>query len=139
MDDLQKLPPTPEEVNQALESVGAAPLHPSAGYLTFEELQKVELRVGLVISAEDVPKSNKMLKLLVDFGEGSPRTVLAGVGKSFAPEDLTGKQFLFVTNLAPRKMMGVESQGMILAVGDSPGVLSLFSPNGKTLPGAIAR
>jgi methionyl-tRNA synthetase len=62
-------------------------------------------------------KSDKLLKLSVDVGEGAPRQILAGIGKQYAPEDLAGKRIVVVTNLPPRKMMGLESQGMVLAAG----------------------
>ena len=107
--------------------------------ITIEDLAKVELKIGTVISAGPVAKSNKLLKLKVDFGEHTLvqadlplikskfSQVLAGIGKSFKPEELIGKQFLFVTNLPPREMMGELSEAMILAVGDSES-LSIMRP-----------
>ncbi|MBT3249608.1 MAG: hypothetical protein HN846_00640 [Candidatus Pacebacteria bacterium] len=85
--------------------------------INIDDFAKVEIKVGLVTQAEDVEKSNKLIRLQVDFGKEELRTIFTGVRTfGYAPEDFTDKQFLFVTNLEPRKMMGEESQGMILAV-----------------------
>ena len=84
--------------------------------ITFNDFQKIEIKVGMILSAEPVPGSEKLLKLSVDFGEPTPRQVVSGIAKTFKqPEKLIGKQFLFVTNLEPRSIMGLESQAMILA------------------------
>lgn len=99
----------------------------SSGLITIDDLVKVDLRVGTVLSAERVPKSDKLLKLAVDLGEPSPRQILAGIGKTFTPEAITGKQIAVVANLPPRKMMGLESQGMVLAAGEADN-LALFQP-----------
>lgn len=96
--------------------------------ITFEDFLRVKMKVGTIVSAERVPKSDKLLKLTVSFGDNE-RTVVAGIGKSFTPEQVTGQQAAFVVNLKPRKMMGIESHGMILAVGDSPEDLALVQPN----------
>jgi methionyl-tRNA synthetase len=78
----------------------------------------VDLRVGRVVQAERVPKSDKLLRLQVDLGEaGGPRQVVAGIGQSYAPEALVGKSVVIVANLAPARIMGVESRGMLLAAG----------------------
>lgn len=96
-----------------------------------ECLQRVELRVGTVTFAERVPKSNKLLRLLVDLGEANPRQILAGLGKSFEPETMVGRKIVVVANLPPIKMMGLESCGMVLAVGDDASTLSIFQPTGS--------
>ena len=87
--------------------------------ITFKDFQKIEIRVGTILSAEKVENSEKLLKLSIDFGESAPRQVISGIAKTFSPnggkEKLVGKQFLFVTNLEPRNIMGLESQAMILA------------------------
>ncbi len=85
------------------------------------------MAAGKVLSAEKVEGSPKLLRLSVDFGEAAPRQVLSGIAKSFQPEDLIGKTFVFVINLEPRSIMGMESQAMILAGHDEQG-LALFSP-----------
>lgn len=85
--------------------------------VTIDEFARMEQRVGKVISAENVVKSEKLIRLTVDFGEFGQRIIFTGVRPfGYSPEDFSDKQFLFITNLAPRKMMGEESQGMILAV-----------------------
>ena len=84
--------------------------------ITFNDFQKIEIKIGTILSAEKVEGSEKLLKLSVDFGEEKPRQVISGIAKTFKqPEKLVGKQFLFVTNLEPRSIMGLESQAMILA------------------------
>ena len=84
--------------------------------INFNDFQKIEIKIGEVLSAEKVEGSEKLLKLSVDFGEEKPRQVISGIAKTFKePEKLIGKQFAFVTNLEPRLIMGLESQAMILA------------------------
>ena len=84
--------------------------------ITFNDFQKVEIKIGTVLSAEKVESSEKLLKLSVDFGEPELRQVVSGIAKTFRePQKLIGKQFAFVTNLEPRSIMGMESQAMILA------------------------
>lgn len=86
--------------------------------ISIDEFIKVEIRVGKVVAAEDVVKSRKLIRLSVDFGDYQ-RTIFTGVrGYGYTAADFDGKQFLFVTNLEPKKIMDQESQGMILAVGD---------------------
>jgi methionine--tRNA ligase beta chain len=118
----------------ALEHLAASGFPSAPSYITIEDLDKVEIRLGSVVAAEAVKKS-KLLKLTVDFGEAAPRTVLAGVAVSFTPEHLVGKQFAFVTNLTPREMKGIVSQAMILAAGD-PASLSLCQVLPPGVPGA---
>lgn len=95
------------------------------GLITLEDFMKVELRVAKVISAERVPKSDKLIKLQVDTGE--LRQIVAGIGKDYSPEDLIGKRVVVVYNLKPAKLMGVESRGMLLAATDSDGRLSIVT------------
>jgi len=85
--------------------------------ITIQDFQKVELKVAKVLTAERVPKSNKLLKLQVDLG-GEQRQIVAGIGKKYGPDDVVGKTIVVVANLKPAKLMGVESQGMVLAAGD---------------------
>ena len=85
--------------------------------ITIDEFARVELCVGKVLEATNKEGSEKLIRLVVDVGEEKPRTIFTGVrGFGYTPEDFSGKQFFFITNLAPRKMMNEESQGMILAV-----------------------
>jgi methionyl-tRNA synthetase len=108
----EKAPAQSEETKSA----SAAP--DGVAIITIDDFNKVELKLGEVKSAERVPKSDKLLKLQVDIGEpAGPRQILAGIGKSYKPEDLVGKKLVIVANLAPRKMMGYESQGMVVACG----------------------
>lgn len=105
-----------------------------SGSVTFDEFQKVDFRVGTIQTAERVPKSDKLLKLTVSFG-GFERQILAGIGKTFQPEALVSKQYLFVVNLPPKKMMGLESHGMLLATGVPEG-LTLVSPSSSVPDGS---
>ena len=96
--------------------------------IQYDDFAKMDIRIGTILEAERVPKSDKLLKLKVEDGTG-PRQILSGIAKHFAPEDLIGKQVTFLANLAPRKMMGLESQGMILMAEDRDGSLSLIGPD----------
>jgi len=87
--------------------------------ITIDDFAKVELRVGVVKSAERIQGADKLLKVLVDIGD-EVRQVLAGIATAYAPEDLVGRKVVVVTNLAPRKMRGLESNGMLLAASAGP-------------------
>jgi len=93
--------------------------------IAFEDFLKLDLRVGTVISAEKLEKSNKLLKLKIDIGL-EERTILSGIAKHYSPEEIIGKQVQIIANLAPRKIMGIESQGMVLMAEDENGELSLL-------------
>jgi methionyl-tRNA synthetase len=98
----------------------AVPTPPLPAQITIDEFMKIQLKTATVITAERVPKSEKLLKLQVSLGEGTePRQIVAGIGKKYEPEALIGKTIIIVANLKPAKLMGIESQGMILAAGDS--------------------
>jgi methionyl-tRNA synthetase len=104
--------------------------------IAFEDFAKIDLRVGQVLECVEKEGSEKLLRLTVDFGEET-RIILSGIKQWYTPEDLIGKQFIFVYNLAPRKIMDEESQGMILAAeGEKP--LPLM-PSERTTPGATIR
>ena len=105
--------------------------------ISINDFAKVELKVGIVLEAEPVEKSNKLLKLQVDTGE--KRQIVAGIAKAYTPEELTGKKVVVVTNLKPAKLMGVESNGMLLAATDSEGVLSILTPEKDIKQGALIR
>jgi methionyl-tRNA synthetase len=98
---------------------------PVAETITIEDFAKVDLRVGEVKAAEPVKGADKLLHLKVDIGEAQPRSIVAGIAKAYKPEQLIGRKVVIVANLAPRKLKGIESQGMIVAasVGDQPPVL----------------
>ncbi|MEA3437314.1 MAG: methionine--tRNA ligase, partial [Thermodesulfobacteriota bacterium] len=104
--------------------------------ITFEELAKIDFRVGTVIHAEGIPKAKKLLKLEVDIGE--KRTIVAGISESYNPDDLTGKQVLIAANLKPAKIMGVLSNGMLLAAVDDK-VCSIATFDKKMKPGTSVR
>ena len=105
--------------------------------ITIDDLQKVEIKIGKILSVEEVEGSEKLYKLAVDFGEENPRQVLSGIRKFFERDFLIGKQFAFITNLEPRKMMGLESQAMILATGDES--LALLNPTIEVKNGSQMR
>jgi methionyl-tRNA synthetase len=107
---------------------------PEKAFIEFDDFTKVDLRLGLVLGAEAVEKSDKLVKLSIDLGEGKPRQVLAGIRLHYPPETLVGKRVVVVANLKPRKMMGLESQGMVLAVSDETG-LSVLTPEKPIKPG----
>ena len=102
--------------------------------VSFEEFQKLDLRVGRIVSAEAVPKANKLLKLTVDIGH-EQRTVVAGIAQSYSPEALAGKSIILVANLAPRTLRGVESRGMVLAA-ESDGQIILAGFDAPVPPGS---
>jgi methionyl-tRNA synthetase len=113
-----------------------APLEPAAE-ITYEDFAKLDLRIGKVVSCERVPKSDKLLKCMIDLGEPAPRQVIAGIGKSFTPEEMVGKQVTVVANLKPAKLMGQESRGMILAASGDAGEtdLALVAPHKERTQG----
>jgi len=98
--------------------------------ISYEDFSKIQLKVAEVIGAEKIKKSNKLLKLQVDLGN-EKRQVVAGIAKSYSPEDLIGKRIVIVSNLQPAQLFGEESQGMILAVENSEGILNVLETNNK--------
>ncbi|CAL1516511.1 methionine--tRNA ligase [Chitinophaga sp. MM2321] len=113
------------------EEKAAAPAKPE---IQFDDFAKLDLRVGTILSAEKVEKADKLLKLLIDIGT-EQRTVVSGIAMHFKPEDIIGKQVTLVANLAPRKMRGIESQGMILMAEDN-GKLIFVNPAEAVQPGS---
>ena len=107
--------------------------------ITFEEFTKLDLRTGTIVAAEKVPKADKLLKLSIDLGEAEPRTVVSGIAEHYAPEAIVGQQVVLVANLAPRKMRGVESQGMVLMAEDASGKLVFVQPTAVVPPGGEVR
>lgn len=89
--------------------------------MTLDEFKKIDLRVGIVRSAERVPQSAKLLGLTVDIGETEPRMVVAGIGKMYKPDELVGTRIVVVANMEPRELAGKMSQGMLLAAHDAEG------------------
>ncbi|PIE71289.1 MAG: methionine--tRNA ligase [Deltaproteobacteria bacterium] len=107
---------------------------PLKNMIGIDDFFKVDLRVGTVVAAEPVPKSNKLLKLSVDLGEGEPRTVVSGIAKSYTSDAMIGKQVMLVANLKPAKLMGIESNGMVLACVDKKGAV-IATLDGDVAPG----
>jgi methionyl-tRNA synthetase len=115
-DSKQKLMPQKEETN-------------------YDDFMKMDLRVGEIITAEKLPKSNKLMVMTVDTGIDK-RTIVSGIAKFFTAEELVGKKVTVLANLAPRKLMGVESQGMILLAEDPEGKLVFVNPDDAVVNGA---
>jgi methionine--tRNA ligase beta chain len=105
--------------------------------IKFDDFEKIDLRVGKIIEAEKVEKSEKLLKLIVDIGK-EKRQLVAGIAKYYKPEDLIGKEIVVVVNLEPKKLMGIESQGMLLAA-DVNGEPVILIPEKEVLPGTKVR
>ena len=93
--------------------------------VSFEDFEKLDIRVGTIKNCEKVKKANKLLKFTIDDGTGTDRTIVSGIAKFYNPEELIGKQVCFIANFAPRKLMGIESQGMILSAENHDGSLSV--------------
>ncbi|MBU6321076.1 MAG: hypothetical protein KGI78_04500 [Patescibacteria group bacterium] len=107
--------------------------------ITIDEFAKIEVRVGRVFAAERVPETDKLLKCSVDFGEeGGPRTIVSGVA-AYVPEPaaLVGRELCYVTNLAPRVIKGIESNGMLFAVGEGD-TFAFLTPDRAVPPGTAA-
>ena len=104
--------------------------------VSFDDFEKLDIRVGHVKDCQKVKKSKKLLQFTIDDGTGTDRTILSGIAASWQPEELVGKDVLFVANFEPRKMMGIESQGMILSAVDSDGSLQVTSLLRTAKPGS---
>ena len=109
---------------------------PQKNKIEFDDFAKVDIRVGTVIEAENVAKSDKLLKLKIDTGLDK-RIILSGISKYYSPEDILNKKVMVLINLSPRKMMGIESQGMLLLAEDSDGKLSLMQPDSDITDGSV--
>lgn len=128
-------PAAPAKAPAAKPTEAAAP---ASTTITYDDFAKLELRVGTVKEAVKVPKKDKLLHLQVDLGEARPRSIVAGIAEAFAPDALIGKQVIVVANLAPRKMAGLVSEGMILAAGDEA-ILGLSAVDAAVPPGTRVR
>ena len=128
---LQKLEDT-KKANQAA-NYKAEPIKEN---VSFEDFEKMDIRVGHIINCEKVKKSKKLLQFTIDDGSGTPRTILSGIAAYYEPEQLIGKDVLFIANFPPRKMMGIESQGMILSAVNFDGTLSVTTTLGEVKPGS---
>ena len=108
---------------------------PQAPDVDFDTFMKADIRVGTVVECEKVPKADKLLKFKIDDGLGC-RTIVSGIAKHYAPEDLIGKQVCFIANLPERKLKGIPSQGMILSAENADGSLVVIGPSAPVVPGA---
>ena len=124
-----------EETRKANEKA-AYKAEPVKKEIPFDDFEKLDIRVGHILRCEKVKKSKKLLKFTLDDGSGTERTILSGIAAYYEPEQLTGKDVLFVANFAPRKMMGIESQGMILSAVNSDGSLTVTTTLGEVKPGS---
>lgn len=106
--------------------------------VSVDDFFKLDIRVVKILEAARMENSEKLVKLVVDIGE-EQRQILAGIGQSYSPEDLIGKEVVAIVNLEPRKMMGEESQGMILATGDDLSNITLIQPIREVEPGSKLR
>lgn len=104
--------------------------------VSFEDFEKLDIRVGTIKNCEKVKKANKLLKFTIDDGSGTDRTIVSGIAKFYKPEELIGKQVCFIANFAPRKLMGIESQGMILSAENFDGSLSVTRIDREVKPGS---
>ena len=124
-----------EETRKANEEA-AYKAEPVKKEIPFDDFEKLDIRVGHILRCEKVKKSKKLLKFTLDDGSGTERTILSGIAAYYDPEQLTGKDVLFVANFAPRRMMGIESQGMILSAVNSDGSLTVTTTLDEVKPGS---
>ena len=118
MDEIKKEETPVAEAAPATPETPAAPANepvPGVAFINIEDFTKVELRAGEILTAERVPKADKLLRMTIDLGEAAPRQILAGIAQYYEAEKLIGRKVIVVANLAPRKLRGFESQGMVLA------------------------
>ncbi len=127
---IQKLLDT-KKANEAAEHK-AAPIRPT---IEFADFEKLDIRVGTVLECQKVPKADKLLQFLIDDGL-QKRTIVSGIAKHYKPEELVGVQVCFIANLAPRKLRGIVSEGMILSAENSDGALSVITPRSQVAPGS---
>ena len=132
---LDKLAAT-KEANEKAEAAKSYKAEPVKANVPFDDFEKLDIRVGHIKDCQKVKKSNKLLQFTIDDGSGTDRTILSGIAKFYDPADLIGKDVLFVANFAPRKMMGIESQGMILSAVDADGSLHVTTTLDQVKPGS---
>jgi methionyl-tRNA synthetase len=121
-----------QQENAAQEKAQATSYKPE---IVYDDFDKIDLRIGTIVAAEKVEKADKLLKLQVDLGSET-RTIVSGIAQHFTSESLLQKQVIVVVNLAPRKMRGIESQGMILTAEQPDGKLILVNPDQLTVNGS---
>src|SRR5690606_35534964 len=126
-------------VAQAAAPAPAKPAAAAKPLIAFDDFAKMDIRAGVITAAERVPKADKLLKLAIDVGEAAPRTIVSGIAQHLAPEQLPGQAVVVLCNLEPRKMRGVESQGMVLMAEDAEGRLRFVRPAEAVPPGSEVR
>lgn len=123
------------QATKAANELAERKAEPIAQDIQFDDFLKLDIRVGTVLECSKVPKADKLLQFKIDDGLGG-RTIVSGIAKHYQPEELVGKQVCFIANLPPRKLKGIESQGMILSAEDLDGSLRLISPSVEVSPGS---
>ena len=123
------------QATKAANELAERKAEPIAQDIQFDDFLKLDIRVGTVLECSKVPKADKLLQFTIDDGLGG-RTIVSGIAKHYQPEELVGKQVCFIANLPPRKLKGIESQGMILSAEDLDGSLRLISPSVEVSPGS---
>lgn len=123
------------QATKAANELAERKAEPIAQDIQFDDFLKLDIRVGTVLECSKVPKADKLLQFKIDDGLGG-RTIVSGIAKHYQPEELIGKQVCFIANLPPRKLKGIESQGMILSAEDLDGSLKLISPSVEVSPGS---
>ena len=123
------------QATKAANELAERKAEPIAQDIQFDDFLKLDIRVGTVLECSKVPKADKLLQFRIDDGLGG-RTIISGIAKHYQPEELIGKQVCFIANLPPRKLKGIESQGMILSAEDLDGSLRLISPSVEVSPGS---
>jgi len=114
-------PAVPASAAEAQPAAPPAPVEEESPLISIDDFAKVDLRVGVVRSAEKVKKADRLLHLMVDIGEPEPRSIVAGIAEAYAPESLVGRKIVIVANLEPRKLRGLVSQGMVVAASADGG------------------
>ncbi len=132
---IERLTKSKSQSSAATGAAEVAVIPPLKPEIVFDDFTKLDIRIGKVVAAEKMEKSNKLLKLTINSGLDT-RTILSGIAQHYSAEDMAGKSVVFIANLAPRKMMGILSQGMILMAEDSEGKLRLVAPDSDVAPGA---
>ena len=125
---LQRLENTKLANKQEAQANGETEVAPQKELISYDDFAKMDIRIGTILEAEKMPKADKLLILKVDTGIDK-RTIVSGIAQSFAPEEIIGKKVTVLVNLAPRKLRGVESQGMILMVENSEGKYTFINPD----------
>ena len=129
---LERLEKTKQANQQEAQATAEVTVAPQKELISYDDFAKMDIRIGTILSAEKMPKADKLLILKVDTGIDQ-RTIVSGIAQSFNPEEIIGKRVTVLANLAPRKLRGVESQGMILMVENAEGKYRFIAPNGEEI------